>query len=73
MADQPRFDPNAPSGGPNEGKKRKAPFSVAQARRELKAAQQKLKDLQARNVQGQMLDDAKTAVEEAEKALKNVL
>ena len=72
MADQPRFDPNAPSGGPNEGKKRKAPFSVAQARRELKAAQQKLKDLQARNVQGQMLDDAKTAVEEAEKALKDL-
>ena len=68
MADQPGFDPNAPSGGPNEGGRRKPAFSVAQARRDLQAAQRNLKDLQNRKVEGQMLDDAKQAVKDAEKA-----
>lgn len=72
MADQPGFDPNAPSGGPNEGGRRKPAFSVAQARRDLQAAQRNLKDLQNRNVEGQMLDDAKQAVKDAEKALKSL-
>jgi hypothetical protein len=72
VADQPNANPNILSDGSDKGKKRRTPFSVAQARRELRDAQRTLKDYEARNVQGQLFEDAKKAVRDAEKALKDL-
>lgn len=52
-----------------EPTKRKTPFSVQQAQRELRAAERTLKDYEKRNISGQMLDDAKQAVKDARKEL----
>lgn len=71
MADQ--RVPNSgeqPSGGPNPQKK--TPFSVAQARRELREAERVLKQYENEKVKGQLLEDAKDAVREARKTLENL-
>ena len=52
----------------NRGRKRKAPFSVAQARRDLQAAERELKALKQQNVVGPLLDEAEKNVREARKA-----
>lgn len=49
--------------------KKKRPFSVAQAQRELRDAERTLRDLEKRNIEGPQLDDAKKAVKEAKKQL----
>jgi hypothetical protein len=71
VADVPASDPNAPSGVPDKANRRK-PFSVAQARRELRDAERTLKDYESRNVSGTMLDDAKKAVKDAQSTLKDL-
>lgn len=61
------------SGGPNrsdEGKR--TPFSIAQARRELREAERVLKQYEDEKVKGQLLEDAKDAVREARKTLENL-
>jgi len=72
VADQPQPGTDSPSGGPNPSGKKKTPFSVAQARRELREAERILKDYEKRNVSGQMLDDAKQAVKDARKELERL-
>lgn len=52
--------------------RRKVPFSVAQARRNLKAAEQTLKDYEATNVQGPERTRAEEAVREARKELERL-
>lgn len=58
------------SGGPNPQKK--TPFSVAQARRELREAERVLKQYENEKVKGQLLEDAKDAVREARKTLERL-
>lgn len=71
MADQIIPDSGTPaSGGPSERKK--VPFSVAQARRNLQAAERNLKDLQKQKVTGPLLEQAKDAVREARKELERL-
>jgi hypothetical protein len=72
VADQPQPGTDSSSGGPNPSGKNKTPFSVAQARRELREAERILKDYEKRNVSGQMLDDAKQAVKDARKELERL-
>lgn len=74
MADQTAGDPkDRVSGGPNPaqggGKK---PFAVEQARRELADAERVLKDLEKRKIKGPQLDQAKEAVREARKTLRDM-
>lgn len=74
MADQTAGDPkDRVSGGPNPaqggGKK---PFAVEQARRELTDAERVLKDLEKRKIKGPQLDQAKEAVREARKTLRDM-
>jgi len=59
-------------GGKGPGSKRKAPFSVAQARRDLREAERTLKRLEDDKVTGPQLDDAKKAVKEARKTLESI-
>lgn len=75
MADQPRSNRDGASGGPNGARtdgKRKAPFSVAQARRDLREAEQNLKDLESQKATGPLLDKAKDDVKAARRALENM-
>jgi hypothetical protein len=70
VADQPRTGNGAASGGPNA--RRNVPFSVAQARRNLNAAEQALKDLEELKVQGPALTEAKDAVKKARNVLDDL-
>lgn len=51
---------------------KKTPFSVEQARRDLRDAERTLKDYEKQNITGQLLDDARQAVRDARKALENM-
>lgn len=71
MADQRIPDSGEqPSGGPNKAKK--TPFSIAQARRELRDAERTLKQYEDEKVKGQLLEDAKEAVRKARKTLESL-
>jgi len=74
VADQTAGDPkDQVSGGPNPVQRGKSkPFAVEQARRELADAERVLKDLEKRKIKGPQLDQAKEAVQEARKTLRDM-
>lgn len=72
MADQPKTDPNSPSGTAGGSDRRKTPFSVAQARRVLQEAERTLRQYEKEKVRGELYEDAKKAVREARKELERL-